>query len=41
VNAVGDIIILSNFPGKVATKKDKPEKTKKTQEGEQKIDVIE
>ena len=42
VNAVGDIIILSNFPGKVATKKDKgPDKTKKTQEGDQKIDMIE
>jgi sporulation protein YlmC with PRC-barrel domain len=40
VNAVGDIIILSNFPGKVATKKEKgPEKKK--QEGEQKIDMIE
>ena len=42
VNAVGDIIILSNFPGKVATKKDKgTDKTKKAQEGDQKIDVIE
>ena len=42
VNAVGDIIILSNFPGKVATKKAKEtDKTKKTQEGDQKIDVIE
>jgi sporulation protein YlmC with PRC-barrel domain len=42
VNAVGDIIILSNFPGKVATKKDKgSEKTKKTQESDQKIDMIE
>jgi sporulation protein YlmC with PRC-barrel domain len=41
VSAVGDIIILSNFPGKVATKKEKnPEKTKKTQEGDQKIDMI-
>jgi sporulation protein YlmC with PRC-barrel domain len=41
VSAVGDIIILSNFPGKVATKKEKnPEKTKKTQEGEAKIDMI-
>jgi sporulation protein YlmC with PRC-barrel domain len=42
VNAVGDIIILSNFPGKVATKKDKgAEKTKKTKEGDTKIDMIE
>jgi len=42
VNAVGDIVILSNFPGKVAMKKDKgTDKTKKTQEGDQKIDVIE
>jgi sporulation protein YlmC with PRC-barrel domain len=42
VNAVGDIIILSNFPGKVATKKDKgSDKTKKTQEGDTKIDMIE
>jgi len=41
VSAVGDIIILSNFPGKVATKKEKnPDKTKKTQEGETKIDII-
>ena len=41
VSAVGDIIILSNFPGKVATKKEKnSEKTKKTQEGETKIDII-
>jgi sporulation protein YlmC with PRC-barrel domain len=41
VSAVGDIIILSNFPGKVATKKEKnPEKTKKTQEGDTKIDMI-
>jgi sporulation protein YlmC with PRC-barrel domain len=41
VSAVGDIIILSNFPGKVATKKEKnPEKTKKTQEGDTKIDII-
>ena len=42
VNAVGDIIILSNFPGKIATKKEKPsDKSKKTQEEEQKIDMIE
>ncbi|MBN1281324.1 MAG: PRC-barrel domain-containing protein [Candidatus Thermoplasmatota archaeon] len=42
VNAVGDIVILSNFPGKVSTKKDKSsEKTKKTQEADQKIDMIE
>jgi sporulation protein YlmC with PRC-barrel domain len=43
VNAVGDIIILSNFPGKVTTKKhDKgSEKTKKSQEGDAKIDMIE
>lgn len=42
VNAVGDIIILSNFPGKVATKKDKgTDKKKKAQEEEQKIDMIE
>jgi hypothetical protein len=42
VNAVGDIIILSNFPGRVATKKDKgSEKTKKSQEGDVKIDMIE
>jgi sporulation protein YlmC with PRC-barrel domain len=42
VNSVGDIIILSNFPAKVATKKEKgTEKTKKTQEEEQKIDMIE
>ena len=41
VSAVGDIIILSNFPGKVATKKEKhPEKTKKTQEGDTKLDMI-
>jgi sporulation protein YlmC with PRC-barrel domain len=40
VNAVGDIIILSNFPSKVATKKDKAA-DKKKQEGEQKIDMIE
>jgi sporulation protein YlmC with PRC-barrel domain len=41
VSAVGDIIILSNFPGKVATKKEKnPDKTKKTQEGDTKIDII-
>lgn len=41
VSAVGDIIILSNFPGKVATKKEKnPEKAKKTQEGDTKIDMI-
>jgi len=42
VNAVGDIIILSNFPGKVATKKEKSsDKTKKTKEGDTKIDQIE
>lgn len=42
VNAVGDIIILSNFPAKVATKKEKPaDKAKKAQEEEQKIDMIE
>ncbi len=42
VNAVGDIIILSNFPGKITTKKEKKsDKTKKTQEEEQKIDMIE
>jgi len=41
VNAVGDIIILSNFPGKVATRKDKPDKTKQPKEGEAKIDMIE
>ncbi len=42
VNAVGDIIILSNFPAKVATKKEKPaDKSKKAQEEEQKIDMIE
>ncbi len=42
VNAVGDIVILSNFPGKVAMKKEKgTDKTKKTQEADQKIDVIE
>jgi len=41
VNAVGDIIILSNFPKKVATKKEKgTEKTKKT-DSDQKIDMIE
>ncbi|HVQ00227.1 MAG TPA: PRC-barrel domain-containing protein [Candidatus Thermoplasmatota archaeon] len=41
VSAVGDIIILSNFPGKIATKKEKStEKTKKAQEGDQKIDMI-
>ena len=42
VNAVGDIVILSNFPTKVASKKDKDaEKTKKNKEGEPKIDQIE
>ena len=42
VNAVGDIIILSNFPGKIATKKsDKPEKNKNPKEGDTKIDMIE
>jgi sporulation protein YlmC with PRC-barrel domain len=42
VNAVGDIIILSNFPGKITTRKEKgSEKTKKAQEEEQKIDMIE
>jgi len=40
VNAVGDIIILSNFPGKVATKKDKGSEKAKKQEGEAKIDMI-
>ncbi len=40
VNAVGDIIILSNFPGKVAMKKDKAAEKKKS-EGDTKIDIIE
>jgi len=41
VNAVGDIIILSNFPKKVATKKDKGTDKTKKKEGDQKIDMIE
>jgi sporulation protein YlmC with PRC-barrel domain len=41
VNAVGDIIILSNFPGKVATKKDKTADKTKKNEGDSKIDMIE
>lgn len=41
VNAVGDIVILSNFPGKVTSKKDKPSEKKKNQQEEQKIDEIE
>ncbi len=43
VNSVGDIIILSNFPGKIVTKK-KEKDTKKKEgqpQGEAKIDQIE
>jgi len=40
VNAVGDIVILSNFPTKVTTKKDKGTDKSKKQETEQKIDMI-
>ena len=40
VNAVGDIVILSNFPEKVTTRKEKGSKTKEdTKESE--IDMIE
>jgi sporulation protein YlmC with PRC-barrel domain len=42
VNSVGDIIILSNFPGKIVTKKKEKEKKKEgQQQGEAKIDQIE
>ena len=40
VNAVGDIVILSNFPNKVTTQK-KKEKDENPQQPEQDIDIIE
>ena len=40
VNAVGDIVILSNFPGKVTTKKDK-EEPEQVEGKESEIDMIE
>jgi sporulation protein YlmC with PRC-barrel domain len=40
VNAVGDIVILSNFPGKVSMKKEEEEK-EPTEEKETEIDMIE
>ena len=40
VNAVGDIVILSNFPEKVTTKK-KEEKTENSEETQSDIDMIE
>jgi len=40
VNAVGDIVILSNFPDKVATKKEK-ESEKPKDQPESEIDMIE
>ena len=42
VNAVGDIVILSNFPAKVTTRKEKEsETTENPQEQESEIDMIE
>ena len=42
VNSVGDIVILSNFPEKVTTRKEeKSETTETTPESESDIDVIE
>ncbi len=40
VNAVGDIVILSNFPAKVTTRKEKEKKTAETTQ-ESDIDMIE
>jgi sporulation protein YlmC with PRC-barrel domain len=40
VNAVGDIVILSNFPNKVTTRK-KEEKVENPEQSESEIDMIE
>ena len=40
VNAIGDIVILSNFPNKVTTRK-KEEKKDTAQQTESEIDIIE
>lgn len=41
VNAVGDIVILSNFPEKVTTRKKEEETEKKGGQKEEDIDMIE
>lgn len=41
VNAVGDIVILSNFPDKVSTRKKEEEKVETPEGEESEIDMIE